>query len=88
MSAQDEDDQRLMFHLGEMYKSLVLGVGNPEITTRLTRNVVQADQRLFAAAQRMSAKLEPICAKRDSKTAYVEHKQLELLRKLMEAANG
>lgn len=86
--ARFDDDQRLKFHLGEMYRSHVLGVGDPDTTTRLTRNIVQADQRLLDAAQRRIAELEPVCTRRDAKTAYIEHKTLELLRKLMEKVDG
>lgn len=88
--ARFNDDQRLSQWLGEMYRSHVLGVGDRETTTRLARGVVEADQRLQDAAKRKLAELEPVCAIRDQKSAYVEHKQLELLKKLVnkEASNG
>ena len=82
--ANFKDDQRLQQWLGEMYKSHVLGFGNAETTTALAKDVVQADQRLLDAAKRKIVELEAVCLRRHRDSAYVEHKQLDLLKQLME----
>ena len=88
--AQFEDDRRLTQWLAMMYRSDVLGVGSIAQTTAAAQHVMDADQRLQAAAKRRLAELEPVCAGRDKQSAYVEHKQLAYLKKIMEGvtANG
>jgi hypothetical protein len=83
-AAQIADDQRLRGWLSQMYQAHCLGVGDPAVVTRLARSAVQADSRLTEAAKRRLAELEPVCARRDKRTAFLEHKQLEYAKQLLQ----